>query len=115
MLLYNRNRNRIILIHLLTITKNMLSSFQIKNMLFYSADELKTSFPNFFIGTSKTVRFIIDKKKIPISEYIYANKIKNNEWNISNASSKKAKLLLTKTWVEQHIIEEKKKEKEENQ
>ena len=84
-----------------------MKSFQIKNMLFYSADELKTSFPNFFIGTSKTVRLIINKKNIPITDYIYANKIKNDEWNISDASSKKAKLLLTKSWVEQHLIREK--------
>jgi hypothetical protein len=90
----------------------MLSSFQIKNMFFYSADELKTSFPNFFIGTSKTVRLIVNKKNIPITDYIYANKIKNNEWNISDASSKKAKLLLTKSWVEQHIIKKKKLEEE---
>lgn len=82
-------------------------------MFFYSADELKTSFPNFFIGTSKTVRLIVNKKNIPITDYIYANKIKNNEWNISDASSKKAKLLLTKTWVEQHIIKDKKLEAEE--
>ena len=88
---------------------NMVSSFQIKNMFFYSADELKTSFPNFFIGTSKTVRLIVNKKNIPITEYIYANKIKNNEWNISDASSKKAKLLLTKTWADQYIIKEKDK------
>jgi hypothetical protein len=81
--------------------------FQIKNMFFYSADELKTSFPNFFIGTSKTVRLIVNKKNIPTTEYIYANKIKNDEWNISDASSKKAKLLLTKSWVEQNIIKEK--------
>ena len=105
MLLYNL----IILFHL--FVNHMLSSFQIKNMFFYSADELKTSFPNFFIGTSKTVRLIINKKNIPITEYIYANKIKNDEWNVSDASSKKAKLLLTKTWVEQHIIK-KNEEKE---
>ena len=102
MLLYNR------FICYLLVNSNMLSmkAFQIKNMLFYSADELKTSFPNFFIGTSKTVRLIVNKKNIPTTEYIYANKIKNDEWNISDASSKKAKLLLTKTWVEQHIIKE---------
>ena len=106
MLLYNQF---IYFYLLITTTNNMLSmkSFQIKNMLFYSADELKTSFPNFFIGTSKTVRLIINKKNIPNTDYIYANKIKNDEWNISDASSKKAKLLLTKSWVEQHIIKEK--------
>lgn len=48
MLLYNRNH--IILFHLLFAQQiNMLSSFQIKNMFFYSADELKTSFPNFLL------------------------------------------------------------------
>ena len=79
-------------------------TFQINNMFFYLADELKPSFPNFFIGTSKTVRLIVNKKNIPTTDYIYANKTKNDEWNISDVSSKKAKLLLTKTWVEQHII-----------
>ena len=75
MLLYNQF---IYFYLLITTTNNMLSmkSFQIKNMLFYSADELKTSFPNFFIGTSKTVRLIINKKNIPNTDYIYANKIK---------------------------------------
>ena len=108
MILYNR----FIYFHLFTKPiHNMLSmklpiSFQIQNMLFYSADELKTSFPNFFIGTSKTVRLIIDKKKIPTTDYIYANKMKNDDWNISDASSKKAKLLLTKAWVDQHIFKE---------
>jgi len=114
MLLYNR----FIYFHLLTTntrTKQMLSmkqpiTFQIKNMFFYSADDLKTSFPNFFIGTSKTVRLIVNKKNIPITDYIYANKMKNDEWNVSDASSKKAKLLLTKSWVDQHIIKEKGKE-----
>ena len=113
MLLYNR----FIYLHLLTTTrtKPMLSmkqpiTFQINNMFFYSADELKTSFPNFFIGTSKTVRLIVNKKNIPIADYIYANKMKNDEWNVSDASSKKAKLLLTKSWVDQHIIKENGKE-----
>jgi hypothetical protein len=108
MLLYNR----FIFVSVVSFIKMLsIKPFQIKNkpfhnMLFYSADELKTSFPNFFIGTSKTVRLIINKKNIPTTEYIYANKIKNDEWNISDASSKKAKLLLTKSWVDQHIISE---------
>ena len=108
MLLYNR----FIYFHLLTTKKTQMlsmkqpiTSFPIKNMFFYSADELKTSFPNFFIGTSKTVRLIVNKKNIPTTEYIYANKTKKDEWNISDVSSKKAKLLLTKTWADQHIIQ----------
>lgn len=111
MILYNRF---ICYLFVNNLNFNMVSSFQIKNMFFYSADELKTSFPNFFIGTSKTVRLIVNKKNIPTTEYIYANKIKNNEWNISDASSKKAKLLLTKTWADQYIIKEKDKILEEN-
>jgi hypothetical protein len=65
---------------------------------YYLADELKILAPKYFIGTSKTVRKIIEKKQIPETQYIYATTLKKN-WKICDINCKKAKLLLNKNWV----------------
>ena len=77
----------------------MPNAFSVENNMYYYADELKTFCPKFFVGTSKTIRVIIERKKIPESEYIYAL-LKGTEWNILDATSKKAKLLIGKDWVD---------------
>ena len=83
-----------------TMTSQMMmpKAFHVNTKMYYYADELKTFCPKFFIGTSKTIRVIIERKKIPEYDYIYA--IKGPEWNIMDATSKKAKLLISKNWVD---------------
>ena len=83
-----------------TMTTQMMmpNAFAVGNNMYYSADELKEFCPKFFVGTSKTIRVIIERKKIPEYDYIYA--IKGAEWNIMDATSKKAKLLISKNWVD---------------
>jgi len=84
-----------------TMTTQMMipKAFVVGNMMYYLADELKVYSPKFFVGTSKTIRVIIERKKIPEYDYIYA--IKNGvEWNILDETSKKAKLLIGKDWVD---------------
>lgn len=77
--------------------------YSIKQGLYYLAEDLKSFSPNFFYGTSKTIRNIIERKKIPIDDILYVNKsskVVENEWKICNVSCKKAKLMISKRWVD---------------
>ena len=72
------------------------------NVLYYLADELKKLSPDYFVGTSKTIRKIIERKNIPNTEYTYATTFKK-QWRICDTSCKKGKLLLNKNWCELNI------------
>ena len=87
-----------------TMTTQMMmpNAFAVGNNMYYLADELKEFYPKFFVGTSKTIRVIIERKKIPEYDYIYAIKT-GVEWNILDATSKKAKLLIGKDWFDTNI------------
>ena len=83
----------------------MIQAISIDNSgnLFYSADELKKEHPEYFYGTSATVRDIIKRKNIPMTEFLYASHSLKNGWTIGSDSSKKTKLFLKKSWVEENI------------
>ena len=92
-------------------------SFKIdsKGKDYYLADELKEYHPLFFYGCSKTIRQIINRKNIPQEEYLFVNKLKN-KWNITDITSKKAKLLISQNWIEQNqYFETKQEETKENE
>lgn len=72
------------------------------NFSYYLADDLKLINPDFFTGTSKTIRKIISKKNIPNSEYIYAITLKK-QWRTCDVSCKKGKLLLSKSWCDSNF------------
>ena len=72
------------------------------NVLYYLADELKKLSPDYFVGTSKTIRKIIERKNIPTTEYTYATTFKK-QWRICDTSCKKGKLLLNKNWSDINI------------
>ncbi len=73
--------------------------------LYYNINDLFIYHTSFFIGCKDKKRKIIERKKIPPTEYVYANFInKTKEWNITNESSKKAQLLLSKSWVDQYYF-----------
>ena len=72
--------------------------------MFYNTEFVKQSCPAFFYGCAKTLRKIIEKKKLTNEEYTYATYApKTNKWSLSNDSVKSAKLLLEKTWVENNV------------
>ena len=75
----------------------------IDNVEYYIADNLKIINPNYFYGTSKTIRAVIERKKIPANEYVFAN-IFRKEWKTCDISSKKAKLLISKNWSNAYIL-----------
>jgi len=82
---------------------------------YYIAEELKKYHPLFFYGCSKTIRQIINRKNIPKEEYLFVTKLKD-KWNISDISSKKAKLLISEDWIDQNqYFETRCEEKYENE
>jgi len=73
--------------------------------LYYNMNDLFTYNSNFFIGCKEKKRKIIERKKIPSTEYVYANFVnKTKEWNLTNEQSKKAQLLISKSWVDQFFF-----------
>ena len=89
---------------------NSISLTEKPNDEYYISDELKLLYPYYFKGTSKTIRKIIERKNIPITEYIYATTFKK-QWKICDKTCKKGKLLLTKKWVDNNIKEKNKDER----
>jgi hypothetical protein len=72
--------------------------------LYYKADELKVFSPEYFKGTSKSIRTIITRKNIPVASFIYASFSKKNGWALSNEASKPAKLLIMKEWIDVNMF-----------
>ena len=82
----------------------MSQIIELNGNMFYNSEFVKQSCPAFFYGCAKTLRKIIEKKKISSDNYIYATFApKTNKWSLSNDKVKSAKLLLEKTWVENNI------------
>ena len=72
---------------------------------YYSSKELQDAFPHFFFGCQSRPRQIVQRKEIPDTEYIFANKIaKTNQWNRSTHSCRKAQLLISKEWTDTFLI-----------
>ena len=71
--------------------------------MYYNSKELQEYDQDFYYGCKTKPRNIIDRKKIPSSDYVYAN-LKSKEWNLSSAECKKAQLLISKTWVDKHLF-----------
>lgn len=81
-------------------------SFTIEDRQYFNTKDLKTYDPVYFHGTSRAIRKIVEKKKIPEGQYLYASFSKKKGWTPATNQSKpssKAALLLLKTWVETHI------------
>ena len=80
-----------------------------KKEQYFLAEDLKIFNPDFFAGTSKGIRKIIERKSIPESEIVFANELKN-EWNICTSASKKAKLFISKPWTDNNFFKRNTKE-----
>ena len=82
----------------------MVQIIELSGKMFYNTEFVKQSCPAFFYGCAKTLRKIIDKKKLTNEEYTFATYApKTNKWSVSNDNVKSAKILLEKTWVETNI------------
>jgi len=72
-----------------------------KNKLYYYSKDIKKKYPKLFKGV-KTIRGILQKKKIEEQYYIYAYK-KNDKLIVCDSNYAKAKLLLREDWLYKNI------------
>jgi len=74
---------------------------------YYNVQDLKNYNKTYFYGFVKTPREIIERKKIPKSEFIYATYNENKEsWTIYKENEKlpnKAILYISKSWTESNV------------
>lgn len=59
-------------------------------------------YPDRFKEGKKKPRLVLQYKKIPHDDYIFASCVKSN-WRISNETNNRAKLLITKEWVDNFL------------
>ena len=81
------------------VTLSILPTMTIDGVSYHNAKDMLTLNPGFFKGVTTTPRRIIDRKKIPATDYVYATLEKGKEWNISTDKCKKAQLLISTTWI----------------
>ena len=74
-----------------------------KGRMYYNNTDLFQYNKLFYYGCTVKPKTIITKKKIPETEYLYAN-LKKNEWNLSSAECKKSQLLISKDWVDTYYF-----------
>ena len=75
----------------------------LSSRLYYNSKDLFLHNPIYYYGCKSKPRTIIEKKRIPVTDYLYAN-LKSGEWKISTKECKKAQLLISATWAERYII-----------
>jgi hypothetical protein len=81
---------------------NPLEIVIINNKQYYKADDVHERNSAYFYGCANNPRNIVDKKNISQENYLYAY-LKNDQWVLSKRNYCRAKLLLTKTWVDDNI------------
>jgi hypothetical protein len=77
------------------------TTIKIKKHVVYSAEEVYKYDQAYFNGCSR-IRTIIDKKRLTDDDYIFGYK-NEDKWILSNKEYPKAKLLLTKEWVQANV------------
>lgn len=68
---------------------------------FYNVKDMLLQNRDFFRGCVVKPREIIERKKIPESDYVYATlTVKTNDWKSCEDNCRKAQLLISKSWVD---------------
>ena len=75
---------------------------QLNNKIYIQAEEIVRMYPDAFKEGKKKARQILAFKSIPQDEHIFGSNVKAG-WRVSTEKNCKAKLLITKSWVEQYI------------
>lgn len=74
-----------------------------KIKMYYNNTDLFNYDQIFYYGCKTKPKTIVTKKKIPESEYFYAN-LKKGDWNLSSSECKKSQLLISKEWVDKYYF-----------
>jgi len=92
-----------------------LEQSTINDKEYYSVKDIKKEYPTLFYGYSKSPRDIIERKNVPVDEYIYATyHEKKEEWTIYDKDQKipnKVALYISKSWTDDNLLKPKKKVK----
>jgi len=75
---------------------------RLNNKLYLQAEEIVRLHPEAFKEGKKKPRQILQFKRIPPDEYIFGSCVKAG-WRVSNEQNNKAKLLITKTWLDEFL------------
>jgi len=81
------------------VTLSILPVIHIEGASYHNSKDMLTLNPGFFKGFTTTPRRIIDRKKIPATDYLYATMEKGKGWNLSTDKCKKAQLLISTNWI----------------
>lgn len=82
-----------------TVTLSILPTINIDGTAYHNSKDMLTLNPVFFKGFTTTPRRIIERKKIPATDYLYATMEKGKGWNLSTNECKKAQLLISTNWT----------------
>jgi len=74
-----------------------------KIKMYYNNTDLFNYDKNFYYNCTSKPKTIVTKKKIPESEYFYAN-LKKGDWNLTSSGCKKSQLLISKEWVDKYYF-----------
>ena len=76
-----------------------MKAITLDNKRYYLADEIKKNNPELFIGCQRSLKTIVEKKKIPKNMFLFVTyHEKKKEWATYDDPPKKAKLLIRKKW-----------------
>ena len=78
---------------------SILPTIHIEGASYHNSKDMQALNPGFYKGVTTTPRRIIDRKKIPATDYVYATLEKGKGWNLSTDNCKKAQLLISTTWI----------------
>jgi hypothetical protein len=81
------------------VTLSILPAIHVEGASYHNSKDMLTLNPGFFKGFTTTPRRIIDRKKIPATDYLYVTMEKGKGWNLSTDKCKKAQLLISTNWI----------------
>jgi len=75
---------------------------RLNNKIYIQAEEIVRMHPEVFKEGRKKARQILEFKRIPQDDYIFGSNVKTG-WRVSTKENCKAKLLITKSWLEEYL------------
>jgi hypothetical protein len=75
---------------------------RLNNKVYIQAEEIVRIHPEIFKEGKKKARQILEFKRIPQDDYIFGSNVKTG-WRVSTKENCKAKLLITKSWLDEYL------------
>jgi len=75
---------------------------RLNNKVYIPAEDIVRLHPDIFKEGKKKARLILEFKRIPQDDYIFGSNVKTG-WRVSTRENCKAKLLITKSWLDEYL------------